>query len=118
MFRLIFLSFMGISQLAHAAACETTREVYIENATTKVWKTIICPNQKLPFHTHQYARIVIPATKGNLQVIYRSGKKDLIKLEKDTPLFLSAAQGKESHQDVNIGNKPIQVTVIELRKSK
>ncbi|MDP1604720.1 MAG: hypothetical protein Q8M03_15815 [Legionella sp.] len=118
MVRFILLSLIGISQLAFAATCETKREIFIENATTKVWKTIICPKQKLPFHSHQFARVVIPATDGQLQVIYRSGRKSLVKLEKDKPLFLTKAQGSESHQDLNPGNNPVQVTVIEFKKSK
>jgi len=99
-----------------ASKCETLREIYVENAQTKVWKTTICPHHKLPFHNHQYARIVIPEENGILQVIYRSGKKQILKLQKQTPIYLSAAEGKESHQDLNLGNKPVQVTVIELRK--
>ncbi|WP_419418793.1 hypothetical protein ACNVED_09540 [Legionella sp. D16C41] len=99
-----------------AANCETKREVFIENKTTKVWKTIICPNQKLPFHTHEFARVVIPKEDGYMEVIYQTGKHEVITLKKDKPTLLSVQQGRELHQDMNIGRKPIEVTVIELRK--
>ncbi|MFC3909390.1 hypothetical protein ACFORL_09935 [Legionella dresdenensis] len=114
--RLIFSFLILLQPQVYAANCQTMREIYIENKTTKVWKTVICPGQKLPFHTHQYARVVIPEQDGILQVIYRSGKKEMLKLEKKTPIYLSKEQGKYSHQDLNIGKKPLEVTVIELRK--
>lgn len=118
MFKMIVLMWVLTSQILFAAICETKREIFIENATTRVWKTTICPNHRLPFHSHEFARVLIPEGNGLLKVIYRSGKKNIIKLEKKTPIFLSYAQGKESHQDVNIGKNPIVVTVIEFRKSR
>jgi hypothetical protein len=116
MWKLSVLVLVLMSQQLFAVTCETKREIYIENATTRVWKTTICPNHRLPFHSHQFARVLIPEGDGFLKVIYRSGKKNVLKLEKQTPIFLSYAQGKESHQDVNIGKQPIKVTVIEFRK--
>lgn len=115
MLKLLGFFIIFFSQTVGAAGCETKREIYIENKLTKVWKTTICPKQKLPFHTHQFARVVIPEQNGLLRIIYRGGKKELLKLEKQTPVYLSVSQGRESHQDINIGNKPLQVTVIELR---
>lgn len=100
-----------------ANSCETKRKVFIDNQATKVWKTIICPNEILPFHTHQYARVVIPEQTGTLKVIYQSGKEVFIHLKKQTPILLSKSQGSEAHQDVNIGKQPIHVTVIELKRS-
>lgn len=117
MFKVIVLLFVFGSQLAVSATCETKREIYIENKSTKVWKTTICPHQTLPFHSHAFARVAIPESDGQLQVLYRSGKTEMLKLEKQVPLFLSVAQGRESHQEVNTGSQPIQITVIELRKS-
>jgi len=105
---------MFITGLANA--CETKRKVFIDNQETKVWETVVCPNQRLPFHTHQHARVVIPNQTGTLKVIYRSGKETFIHLKKQTPILLSKSQGREAHQDVNIGKQPIHVTVIELKQ--
>lgn len=116
MLRLLILLFIFTSNLLFAATCETKREIFIENSTTRVWKTTICPKHRLPFHSHQFARVIISDNDGALQVIYRSGKKEILKLEKETPLFLSVKQGREPHQDVNIGKKPLQLTLIEFRK--
>ena len=99
-----------------AGSCETKREVFINNALTKVWKTTICPNQRIAFHTHQFPRVVIPEQNGTLKVVYQSGKESLIHLKKQMPILLSKAQGREMHQDVNISSHPIQVTVVELKQ--
>ncbi|WP_131781463.1 hypothetical protein [Legionella gresilensis] len=104
------------SAFVSAANCETKREIFIENKATKVWKTIICPNQRLPFHTHEFARVVIPKDSGQMEVIYQTGKREVITFSKNKPVFLSVKQGKYPHQDVNIEKKPLEVTVIELRK--
>lgn len=106
-----------VGQVAHAV-CETKREYYVENSVTRIWKTTICPKQKLPFHSHNVARVIIPEENGSLQVIYRSGKVETLKLEKNTPLFFSAAQGKEAHQDLNPGRKALTITVIEYSQAK
>lgn len=101
---------------ASTYACETKRQVFIDNAETKVWRTTICPQQKLPFHTHQFARVVIPEETGTLKVIYQSGEESFIHLKKHMPILLDKAQGSAPHQDVNISKIPIHVMVIELKK--
>lgn len=115
MFRVLSIVFLFVSHLAYAKSCETKRELFIENPATKVWKTTICPQQTLPFHTHEYSRVVIPEDSGTLKVIYASGRETVINLEKQMPIFLSKLQGKESHQDLNIGSNILHVTVIELK---
>ncbi|CEK09539.1 hypothetical protein [Legionella hackeliae] len=115
MTKFIPLFLLLVSQLSFAETCETKRELIIENNETKVWKTTICPQQQLPFHTHDFARIVIPEEAGSLKVTYASGRETVINFEKQIPVFLSKAQGQESHQDLNTGTLPLHVTVIELR---
>ncbi|RMX17943.1 hypothetical protein EAS68_09930 [Legionella jordanis] len=110
-----FVLLSGLSFLSLAKACETKRELFIENSAAKVWKTTICPQQILPFHTHEYARVVIPEESGVLKVVYASGKEHTFKLKQKTPIFLSQAQGKDSHQDINVGSNVLHVIVVELR---
>ncbi|WED42538.1 hypothetical protein [Legionella cardiaca] len=116
MAKFLSLCLLLLSQLAIAEACETKRELFIENTATKVWKTTLCPHQQLPFHTHDYARVVIPEEAGSLKVTYASGREVMLNLEKQIPIFLSKAQGQESHQDLNVGENVLHVTVIELRE--
>ena len=107
-----------LNPFTSAIACETQRELFIENTSTKVWRTTICPHQKLPFHNHQFARVVIPEESGKLKVIYKSGHSYIMNLKKDQPTFLSLAQGKELHQDLNIGLLPLHVMVVELKTNQ
>lgn len=109
-----YLLLGGVINLTYA--CETKREIFIENSETKVWRTTICPNQKLPFHTHQFARVLIPEETSALKVIYKSGKENIVLLKKGTPILLDKSQGSSPHQDVNISKFPIHVTVVELKK--
>jgi hypothetical protein len=109
---LLFLVAMPLS----AQTCKTQREVFIENATTKVWKTTLCPHEKLPFHQHDYARVLIPEEDGQLKAIYKSGKEVTIDLHKKVPIFLDIAQGKELHQDENTKDIPLHMMLIEFRQ--
>lgn len=112
----IIVCLLMFSVTCVAGSCETKRQVFIDNDLTKVWRTTICPNQRLPFHTHQYARVVMSEENGTLKVIYQSGKEVFIHLKKQLPILLSSSQGLSLHQDVNIGKYPLHVTVIELKK--
>lgn len=91
------------------------REVFIDNADTKVWKTTLCPRARLPFHAHQYARVVISNETATLKAIYKSGKETKIELKQQIPTFLSLAQGQELHEDENLSNQTLHLTVIELK---
>ncbi|WP_141650465.1 hypothetical protein [Legionella massiliensis] len=113
--KFIYFFLLLICQISFAETCETKREIFIENAVTKVWKTTICPQQRLSFHTHQFARVVIPDEDGRLTVIYKSGKEVSLHLKKQVPLYLDVAQGQELHQDENPETEPLHVTVIELK---
>ncbi|MDX1836001.1 hypothetical protein DIZ81_13095 [Legionella taurinensis] len=104
------------SATAFAAPCDTKRDLLLDNSETKVWRSTICPNQQLPFHTHEHARVAIPAEDGTLKVIYQSGKTEVIQLKKNQPIFLDKAQGKEAHQDLNTTQNILHITVIELSK--
>lgn len=95
--------------------CETKRKVLIDNSQTKVWQTMLCPNQPLAYHTHQTARVIMAEKNVSLLVKYKSGKQNTIMLKANTPVFLSKNQGLEPHQDVNLSGAPIKVTVVELQ---
>lgn len=114
--RFLMLLFSVCYSIGYAAqTCQTEREVFIENQSTKVWKTTLCPHQKLPPHSHDYARVLIPEEDGQIKVIYQSGKVDFVNLHKKIPVFLSVDQGKELHEDENPGDAALHMTLIELR---
>lgn len=98
-----------------ATTCVTQRTPYFSNSQTDVWSTTLCPHQKLNFHTHTTARIIISDKDGNIQVIYKDGKKSNIALKKDVPVYLSKTQGLKPHEDVNTGNEVLRITVISIK---
>lgn len=100
---------------ATALACETGRKAHFDNSNVKVWTSTICKNDDLPFHTHQHPRILIPREDGELEVVYQDGTKSKIELKKDTPQYLDTKQGLSPHKEVNKSEKPVVVTVIELK---
>lgn len=115
----IFLSILSLFLVSNLGrSCETHRQVFIENAQTKVWQTTLCPHELLAYHNHQFPRVLIPQTDGVLQVKYRSGKKVILKLQQQIPIFLDFAQGKELHQDINLGEEAVKVLVIELKQGR
>lgn len=99
-----------------AADCKTSRDSYFENEDAKAWLTTLCPQDILAYHSHQFPRVIIPQEDGRLQVVYQSGEKRVIDLKKSMPMFLDTAQGQALHQDINIGQSPLHILVIELRK--
>jgi hypothetical protein len=101
-----------------ALACSTQRTPHFENDSVKVWTSHICPKEELPFHTHQYPRVLISNSDGDLDVVYKDGRKSKIILKKYIPLYVDAKQGIDLHKDLNNGNLPIDVTVIELKSAK
>ena len=102
---------------ASLATCKTHRVVYYNNTNTKVWATTICPEQFLPYHTHQTARVLIPQQNGLLAVVYKSGGHKYIKLKKNVPLLLPRSEGIKPHRDINIGKQPINVIVVEIKST-
>ncbi len=101
-----------------ASTCKTVRHQFFEKKDVKVWSTTICPGTRLAFHTHKTARILIPKENGTLEVLYKNGKKEFVKLVKDTPSYLPISEGIKLHQDINVGRRPLHLIVISLKNSK
>lgn len=100
-----------------ACTCTTKRESFFEKKDVKAWATEICPHERLPFHTHAYARVLIAKNDGTLKVVYKNASipSITIRLHKNKPVYLDASEGHYPHQDINIGKKPLGLTVIELK---
>lgn len=111
---LVVISYSSV-HATQTIPCETMRTIFIDNPQTKVWQTIICPNQPLAYHSHSTARVVTAQKDASLLVRYKSGKEKTVVLKANTPVFLSKEQGLEPHQDVNVSGAPIKVTVVELK---
>ena len=116
----IFILYIIIapSVLFALPVCNTHRHLFFENKNAKVWKTIICPHKRLPFHTHKTARILISKESGKLEVLYKTGRKEIVNLVKDVPAYLPVSEGIKLHQDINMGSRSLHITVISLKNAK
>lgn len=89
-----------------------------ENEDVRVWKTVVQPNGPLTMHTHEHARVIIALSGGTMKVVNESGPAETHRWETGKAYWLSTEQGKKRHADVNEGDKPIEVMVVELKNAK
>jgi quercetin dioxygenase-like cupin family protein len=107
-----------ISQVKPAAP-QTERFPQFDNEDVKVWKTIVQPHQPLAPHTHLHARVIIALTGGTMNLVYQNGgPTEVHKWETGKAYWLPANPPNTTHTDVNVGDKPIEVMVVELQKDK
>lgn len=96
---------------------QTGREPQFDNADVKVWKSLVLPNNPLPFHHHEHLRVIIALTGGTMNILEDTGKSEVHDWQTGKAYWLPANAPGTHHQDVNVGDKPIEVMVVELEKS-
>jgi hypothetical protein len=89
-----------------------------ENDIAKVWKTRIEPHQPLAMHHHDHPRVIIALTGGTVNIVTPDGKSEPHVWETGKAYWLPANPPNTMHSDVNAGEKPIEVMVVELEKEK
>ena len=102
--------------LAQSTA-HTAREPQFENSEVRVWKSLVLPNSPLPFHRHEHPRVIIALTGGTMKILEETGQSQLNEWQTGKAYWLPANAPGTRHQDVNVGNKPIEVMVVELQKA-
>jgi quercetin dioxygenase-like cupin family protein len=102
--------------LAVAQTTSTGREPQFDNAQAKVWKTVVLPHDPLPFHRHEHPRVIVALSGGTMQIAEQDGTKDNHVWQTGHAYWLPANAPGTMHQDVNVGDKPITVMVVELLK--
>jgi beta-alanine degradation protein BauB len=105
-----------ISQVEHAQ--QTQRFPQFENDTAKVWKTLILPHQPLAMHHHDHPRVIIALTGGTINIVDPAGHSEPHVWETGKAYWLPANAPNTLHSDVNAGDKPMEVMVVELEKEK
>ena len=106
-----------ISQVEKKLA-QTERFPQFDNADVKVWKTVIQPNQPLSMHRHDHPRVIIALTGGTMNIVDPSGAIEPHHWETGKAYWLPAMAPNTLHSDVNAGDKPMEVMVVELEKEK
>lgn len=101
---------------AAQTAGKTGREPQFDNAEVKVWKSLVLPHDPLPFHRHEHPRVIIALTGGTMQILEQSGARETHEWQTGHAYWLPSNSPGTLHQDVNVGDKPIEVMVVELQK--
>jgi hypothetical protein len=100
------------------SAAETQRIVQFENDDVKVWKSIVVPNAPLTMHRHEHGRVIIPLRGGTMKIVEQSGGSEAHVWETGKAYWLPKNAPNTMHADVNAGDQPIEVMVVELKKDK
>lgn len=110
---LAFLAGYAVGQ----TVTQTGREPQFENADVKVWRSVVLPNSPLPLHRHEHPRVIIALTGGTMKILEETGQSELHQWQTGKAYWLPANPPGTRHQDVNVGDKPIEVMVVELQKA-
>jgi hypothetical protein len=97
---------------------QTQRTQLIQNEEVKVWRSLVLPNSPLTMHRHDHPRVIIPLQGGTMNIVDQTGAKEPHVWEAGKAYWLPANPSNTTHADVNAGNKPIEVVVVELQKEK
>ena len=84
----------------------------------KVWRTTLMPRVVLPAHRHDHPRVIVALTGGTIRIVPSSGAAETHRWEAGKAYWFTANAPGETHVESNIGDKPLEVMVVELEKEK
>src|SRR6516165_8586335 len=96
----------------------TQRIPQFENSQVKVWKSTIAPNAPLPLHRHDHGRVIIALQGGTMKIAEQTGSSETQVWETGKAYWLAANPPNTMHSDINVGNQPIEVVVVEVKDDK
>jgi hypothetical protein len=99
-------------------ATGTQRIVQFENDDVKVWKSVVVPHAPLTMHHHEHGRVIIALKGGTMKIVENTGSSEAHVWETGKAYWLPANAPGTMHADVNAGDQPIEVMVVELKKDK
>jgi quercetin dioxygenase-like cupin family protein len=97
-------------------AQQTQRFPQFDNEDVKVWKSVVLPNQPLTMHRHDHPRVIVALKGGTMKIVDQSGAQEQHVWETGKAYWLPANPPGTKHADVNNGDQPIEVIVVELEK--
>jgi len=106
---------IALTASSSAPKPETQRTAQFENAHVRVWKSLVLPNQPLPAHRHEHGRVIIPLQGGTMKIAEVSGASETQVWEAGKAYWLPANPPGTMHSDINVGDKPIEVMVVEAK---
>jgi quercetin dioxygenase-like cupin family protein len=108
-----------IQELTDMSRIASTHRIpQFENAHVKVWKSVIHPGEPLPPHRHDHGRVIVALQGGTVRIAEASGGSDTQVWETGKAYWLPANPPGEMHSDINLGESPIQVMVVEVKDDK
>jgi beta-alanine degradation protein BauB len=116
-FALALLGAFGVMR-SQQTASQTGRFPQFENEDVKVWKSVVVPNAPLTMHRHEHGRVIIALRGGTMKIVEQSGSSEQHVWETGKAYWLPPNAPNTMHADVNAGDKPIEVMVVELKKDK
>lgn len=110
----------GLFGILHSqpSAQQTQRFPQFENDNVKVWKSVVMPNAPLAMHRHDHPRVIIALSGGTMDIVEQNGRTEKHVWETGKAYWLPANPPNTMHADVNTGDKPIEVMVVELEHEK
>jgi hypothetical protein len=109
---------LGALGILSAQQAVTKRFPQFENEDVKVWKSVVLPNSPLTMHRHEHPRVIIALSGGTMKIVEQGGKSEEHVWETGKAYWLPANPPDTMHADVNAGDKPIEVMVVELQHEK
>jgi|ERR1700731_3945793 len=100
------------------AASQTGRTPQFENDDVKVWKSVVLPNAPLNMHHHDHPRVIIALRGGTMKIVQQDGTSEEHVWETGKAYWLPANPPDTMHADVNAGEAPIEVMVVDLKHEK
>jgi quercetin dioxygenase-like cupin family protein len=97
---------------------ETQRVPQFENGHVKVWRSVISPNAPLPLHRHEHGRVIIALQGGTMKIEEQTGPSETQVWETGKAYWLPANPPNTMHRDINVGDRPIEVMVVEVKDDK
>jgi beta-alanine degradation protein BauB len=104
----------GVVLVAQQAVTKTQRVPQFENGDVKVWKSVVLPNTPSTMHRHEHPRVIIALNGGTMKIVEQTGAAEEHVWETGKAYWLPANPPNTMHADVNGGDKPIEVMVVEL----
>lgn len=114
---IVLLGSFGVMR-SQQGGVQTQRIAQFENEDVKVWKSVIVPNAPLTMHRHEHGRVIIALHGGAMKIVEQSGASEQHVWETGQAYWLPANAPNTMHVDVNTGDKPVEVMVVELKKDR
>jgi quercetin dioxygenase-like cupin family protein len=96
----------------------TQRVPQFENSHVKVWRSTIVPNAPLSLHRHNHGRVIVALQGGTVKIEEESGSSETHVWETGKAYWLPANPPNTRHRDINVGDHPIEVMVVEVEDNK